>query len=186
MRSAPSRAPRKRKSESMQTTHIRTKKHRVLRVRSKRHRKQPVPPEGLTLHTNENGRFGATGRTLDSGKAIRGRGIWSETLTCIEDTLEGDLSSGSVASALSHARKKRSTSENSPLRSLIPEKANEKRTLPRSPVGVEKVSIQPKWPKFRGWKMSCNSRRSLIAHRDAFYFREFREKEFFNSHAWLQ
>jgi hypothetical protein len=40
----------------------------------------------------------------------------------------------------------------------------------KSPVLVEKVPFRCKWPKFEGYKMSRDPRRSLITQADAILF----------------
>jgi hypothetical protein len=54
-----------------------------------------------------------------------------------------------------------------------------------SGVGVEKVVFFKNRLKLGDRKCLPDPRRSFIAHPDAFYFCEFREKEFFNSHRRL-
>src|SRR5215470_10121086 len=49
-------------------------------------------------------------------------------------------------------------------------------------VAVEKLTFRRKWAKFQGYKMSRDSRRSLIRILTQFYFCEFSKKEFFNTH----
>ena len=64
----------------------------------------------------------------------------------------------------------------SPLHSKSPKKANEKRTLVLTLVAVEKLAFPQKRSKFWGYK-------AYNASLAQFHFREFSEKEFFNSHA---
>ena len=52
----------------------------------------------------------------------------------------------------------------------------------KSGVPVEKVPFRCKWPKFEGYKMSRDPRRSLITHPVAILFFEFSQNEFFNRH----
>ena len=47
-------------------------------------------------------------------------------------------------------------------------------------VAVKKLTFRRKWAKFQGYKMSRDSRRSLIRILTQFYFCEFSKKEFFN------
>jgi hypothetical protein len=54
--------------------------------------------------------------------------------------------------------------------------------LVQTPVAVEKVVFFKNRLKLGDRKCLPDPRRSFIAHPDAFYFCEFCEKEFFNSH----